>query len=159
MVRRKRPVLATGSQHQRKVARRKLGKLSATVVKSQTVLNYRKATRLFFLYLVQFGLALGASLVEFDEQICSYIDYVWQNGDSKEIVSNLLCGLQHFVPGVKNHLQGSWRLVNAWGKLEMPTRATPLTPTMLWAFSAYLSILLASSSSHSPCSCGQESFS
>ena len=71
----KMPVLTSASQHQRKRARRSIGKLSSSVVSDATHQRYLYAIQSFFSYLDQFRLRLAKDLLAFDEQLCAYLDY------------------------------------------------------------------------------------
>ena len=63
----------------------------------------------------------------------SYIDELWMSGDSKRWAADALSALQLFLPYVRRRLQGSWRLIGAWGRCELPVQATPLPISFLWA--------------------------
>eukprot|EP00438_Fugacium_kawagutii_P020298 Skav211648 [mRNA] locus=scaffold1290:276136:276873:- [translate_table: standard] len=58
---------------------------------------------------------------------------MWQNGDPKGWAGDLLSGLGHLIPSVKGHLAGGWRLHSAWGRAELPLRALPFTPKLVYA--------------------------
>ena len=45
---------------------------------------------------------------------------------------------KNFVPQAKRHLPVAWQLMSVWNKLEMPTRATPLSIDMLLGFAGQL---------------------
>lgn len=68
----------------------------------------------------------------------SYIEFLWEEGDTKTFASYALASLQFHRPQLKGQLGESWRLLSLWGKLEQPRRATPLTPEMLFAFCGVL---------------------
>ena len=44
------------------------------------------------------GEAVAKRTDDFDQQISSYIQTAWEEGDSRSHVANLLCGLAHRVP-------------------------------------------------------------
>ncbi len=68
--------------------------------------------------------------------VAQFIEDLWQEGEAKSMASYTVASVQHFLPEMRNNLRCAWRLVRAWGKLEMPERATPFEPFMLWAFSS-----------------------
>ena len=51
------------------------------------------------------------------------------------VLRNDTCsGLQHHVPNLRGKLVGSWRLLKARSKTELPNRATPMSQVVLQAF-------------------------
>ena len=123
---------------QRRLARRQIGRLADTLVKPRTAKAYDAAVSWFFVWLVQMSLGLPASVWEFDLVVCEAIEAAWQDGDNRDLVGNLLSGLSHKVPSLRGCLKGSWRLWNAWGRHELPARAPPLTPGMVFGLAGVL---------------------
>jgi hypothetical protein len=80
---------------------------------------------------------LPSCSLELDQLVAQFVEELWQDGEPKSAASYTVAAVQHFMPEMKNNLRCAWRLVRAWGKLEMPERATPFEPFMLWAFSSY----------------------
>eukprot|EP00438_Fugacium_kawagutii_P028597 Skav226689 [mRNA] locus=scaffold3971:127189:127818:- [translate_table: standard] len=68
---------------------------------------------------------------EFDGMVSEYIEFLWEEGHSKSEASYALASIQFYRPQVKGHLVWSWKMAKAWSQLELPTRATPLTPELL----------------------------
>jgi hypothetical protein len=46
---------------------------------------------------------------------------------------DVLSGLGHVIPSCKQFLTGGWRLHSAWGRAELPARALPFTPLLVYA--------------------------
>ena len=65
-------------------------------------------------------------------KMCEYIEKVWEEGDSRNWATDAVSGLMHFIPSLRGQLRGSQRLLRAWSKMELPTRAPPL-PTVFAA--------------------------
>eukprot|EP00435_Cladocopium_sp_Y103_P021060 s3166_g5.t1 len=65
--------------------------------------------------------------------VSSFIEELWEQGDPKGWAGDCLSGLGHFIPACKPYLVGSWRLHSAWGRAELPCRAPPFTPLLLYA--------------------------
>ena len=80
---------------------------------------------------------LPSCSLELDQMIAQFVENLWQEGEAKSVASYTVASVQHFLPEMRNNLRCAWRLVRAWGKLEMPERATPFEPFMLWAFSSW----------------------
>ena len=64
---------------------------------------------------------------DLDGLLSARVDALWGEGDPKASASNLLAGIQHFFPPCRGHIPSAWRLLHAWGRAEMPSRAPPLT--------------------------------
>jgi hypothetical protein len=62
---------------------------------------------------------------ELDLQLCSFLESLWEDGESKGIANDVLSGTQHFLL-TRRRLQGSWQLLTTWGRLELPCRAPPM---------------------------------
>eukprot|EP00435_Cladocopium_sp_Y103_P069331 s1270_g33.t1 len=69
-----------------------------------------------------------------DEILCSYLEKLWEDGDTKTMASYALASIQFHRPALKGQLKQSWQLLSLWNKLEQPRRATPLDPQLLLAF-------------------------
>ena len=65
--------------------------------------------------------------MDVDVQLCGYVKHVWEEGDPKGWVANAMSGIIHFEPGIRWHLHGARRLLKAWGKAEVCSRAPPLS--------------------------------
>eukprot|EP00438_Fugacium_kawagutii_P017413 Skav229252 [mRNA] locus=scaffold2154:303067:303867:+ [translate_table: standard] len=63
--------------------------------------------------------------------VSEYIEFLWEEGYSKSEASYALASIQFHRPQVKGQLVWSWKLAKTWSQLELPTRATPLTPELL----------------------------
>ena len=65
-------------------------------------------------------------------QLSAYIETLCEEGEPQSWASNCLSRVQFFFPSAKSHLHGSWSLVKAWQRTELPVRATPLTRDILF---------------------------
>ena len=122
------------SKQHRKVERQKIGSLSSQIVEVKTRARYEECFekfRKFHRLQAEFGLP-EATL--FDEMVGEYVEYLWENGEAKSEASYTLAAIQYFRPQAKNHLPWSWKLAKAWNRIELPTRATPLSPEMVLSF-------------------------
>jgi hypothetical protein len=73
-----------------------------------------------------------------DDLLSSFIERLWEDGDTKTMASYALASVQYHRPAMKGHLQQSWKLLSLWTKLEQPRRATPMDPQLLLAFAGVL---------------------
>eukprot|EP00438_Fugacium_kawagutii_P014672 Skav232093 [mRNA] locus=scaffold2353:79110:79919:+ [translate_table: standard] len=71
----------------------------------------------------------------FDDMVAEYVEHLWEEGEPKSSANYTLAAIQFFRPETKHHLPWSWKLVKVWNQLEVPQRATPLTPELLFSFS------------------------
>ena len=118
--------------------RKQLGRLRDRVVKPATVKRYRIHVATFFSWISLSGRRIPAAVLEFDTQLCAYAECLWEEGDQKCILANVLSGLAHFVPALRGHLPGPWRLYHAWSKSEPSDRAPPCSVRMTQAIAGVM---------------------
>ena len=135
-------VLARRTPPERKRERRELGSLSSLVVAPRTLEWYFHAVWLFLEFLQMHASSYPSSFLTLDGRLCEYIEHLWQNGDSKAFASDCLSGLGHYILQCKKHLAGAWRLHGSWTRAELPARALPFTPVIVYAL-AQLSFRVA----------------
>ena len=102
------------SKTQRRTERQKLGSLRGRRIGLAQEERYRVQVRRFFLWLRATGTAVPATVVEFDAVVSAYAEELWQEGEPRSYYSNCLCGLAHFVDGLRRRLPGAWRLHKVW---------------------------------------------
>ena len=125
-----RRVLGVHSQFARRTARAGV-RLSDHVVSARTVGRYTRAVGRFFDWLRLEGHELADDTWLADDQLCAFLEDLWENGDPKSWAGDAISGLQYYVPPLRRHLHSSWRLFEAWGRLELPARAPPLSEPIL----------------------------
>ena len=126
-------VLARRTPQVRKKERKELGSLQSLVVAPRTQERYFQAVSLFLDFLVLHVYPYPTTFLSLDGRVREYIEYLWQNGDSKALASDCLSGLGHYIPQCKRHLAGAWRLHGSWSRAELPARALPFTPMIVYA--------------------------
>ena len=126
-------VIGRRSLAQRKTDRPALGTLQSLVVAPSTHTRYFQAVSRFLEFLQLHGFRYPSTFPLLDAKVCEFIEYLWHNGEPKAFASDCLSGLGHFIPSVKRHLVGGWRLHGSWTRAELPARAIPLTPVMVYA--------------------------
>lgn len=130
---RKRQVLAKRTQAERKAERKTLGKLRHQVVAEKTEERYFTQVSRFLSFLNSNGKPYPRSFLLLDQEVCNFIEELWEQGDPQGWASDCLSGLGHFIPACKPHLIGAWRLHSAWSRAELPCRAPPFTPLIVYA--------------------------
>ena len=121
----------------RRAARLRLGPLQRQLIAPNTALRYRAALRLFFRFLFQQHFRMPTTAVALDQCIAKFIESLWHEGDPLSYATDCLSGMQFHLPTTRGKLVYSWRLIKAWKKAEIPTRATPFLPSFVTAVAAY----------------------
>ena len=121
------------SKEERKKVRKTLGSLKSLTVQPLTKARYKKGLDQFFTYLRTEGLSLPTKRDAMDDVVADYLEYLWGEGEGRAVASNFLAALQDFDPKLKGCLPGSWRLMKTWTTHEIPSRAPPLTDSILRA--------------------------
>jgi integrase len=113
---------------ERKCNREEIGALADKIIKPETRERYSKAVRCFFAYLDDRNITLPSSAIALDSLLVDYIGILWEEGDTKAWAGDLLSGLGTLEPSLKKEgFPRGWQMFTAWGKHEMPVRATPFT--------------------------------
>eukprot|EP00438_Fugacium_kawagutii_P012526 Skav208186 [mRNA] locus=scaffold2530:390214:391218:+ [translate_table: standard] len=122
---------------ERKEQRRKIGRLGDQKVSPLTLQRYTGALRDLGRFA---GLTIGRVLARTDMEsfLASYIEHLWEEGESKTTASYTVAAVQFHQPQWKSQLREPWRLLSLWSKYEQPRRATPLSPQLLFAFCGVL---------------------
>ena len=117
----------------RKQLRATLGSLKSLTVQPQTRIRYKEGLDRFFNYLRTEGLVLPKKRDAMDDLVGDYLEFLWSEGEGREVASNFLAALQDFDPKLRGALPASWRLMKTWTTHEVPNRAPPLTEPILKA--------------------------
>ena len=99
----------------------------------KTEQRYELNVNRFLEFLTRMHLEYPCTFVQLDEFVCEYICSLWDEGEPRGWAGDTLSGLGHFVPSCKHFLTGGWRLHGAWGRAELPARALPFTPLLVYA--------------------------
>ena len=92
------------------------------VIGSRTQVRYEKAVLIFFSFLMNVGIELPDTIMELDALVEKLMESFWQEGESRALVADIICGLQHMIPAVRGGLKSSWRLLKTWQANELPNR-------------------------------------
>ena len=127
-------VIPALTQLERAKQRRKYGTLGSQIVRSKTLKRYEESFDEVCGFLSKPTSFTVSDWAQFDQKIGSFVEILWEQGRSKSDASYALASVQHFKPEAKGKLTYSWRLLKAWNKLELPSRAYPMTGQMALAF-------------------------
>jgi hypothetical protein len=120
-----RQVLGKVTRAGRAEVRQDAGRLRDNRVNGKTLQRYTAACMMFQWWLFGNGTEYAAGWDELDLQLCSFLESLWEDGESKGIANDVLSGTQHFLL-TRRRLQGAWQLLTTWGRLELPCRAPPM---------------------------------
>ena len=88
-------------------------------------LRNRKAATLFMQWSTRNGSRRTCSNARVVQAIVEFILCWWHEGESKEVISDLLQGLNCILPHAKLDLSLPWRLYRKWSAKELPWQAPP----------------------------------
>ena len=74
---------------------------------------------------------------DLDLKICNWIRRMWKSGEPLIYIGDGLCAMHFFMPWSKGKVPGAWKLFAVWRRLEVPSRAPPLTWDLVKSFSSY----------------------
>lgn len=72
-----------------------------------------------------------------DSLICQWIRKMWRTGEPLLTIGDGLSALHFFQPWTRRKIPHSWKLFSVWRRIEVPSRAPPLTWVLVKAMSAY----------------------
>eukprot|EP00434_Breviolum_minutum_P029248 symbB.v1.2.025870.t1/scaffold2543.1/size76562/2 len=133
-----RVVMSRNSKAERKAERQKVGTLKSQVVRKNTADGYSQSFHEFRSFANMTLAQLQANVAGIDQILASYIEFLWKDGEPKSYANYVVASVQHFVPEGRRRLGASWKLVSTWNKIEMPSRAVPMTPELLLSFAGIL---------------------
>ena len=117
-------------QRKRREQRRDLGSLRKLVISQKSENGYFDALVKFFNWMKKERMHICTSGYSLDDQFCEYLCWLWEEGESRAALANLVSGIRHFEEALQPHLFAARRLITAWDKNEFATRSFPLTPLM-----------------------------
>eukprot|EP00438_Fugacium_kawagutii_P016836 Skav203795 [mRNA] locus=scaffold206:604922:607203:+ [translate_table: standard] len=72
-----------------------------------------------------------------DANLCEWIRKMWKTGEPLLTIGDGLSALHFFQPWTRRRIPHSWKLFSVWRKIEIPSRAPPLTWALVKAMAAY----------------------
>ena len=76
------------------------------------------------------------TLPQLDDQVSDWVVAEFEKGRPLGFVADGLSGLHYFLPYTRKHLPGAWKLFATWRKLEVPSRAPPITVDLILALAS-----------------------
>lgn len=76
------------------------------------------------------------SFPELDSKVADWIEYKFEHGYPINVVADCLSGIHFFLPLSRRQLPESWKLFGVWRKIEVPSRAPPITTDLLMAMAS-----------------------
>lgn len=129
----RRRVISRASREGRAAQRRALGCLRDLSVRPGTAKRYFKAVHLFLHFLALHLYVFPCTYAELDTLLCHYLEFLWADGQPKLYAQDVLSGMSHYLPALRGHYKGAWRLLGSWAKAEMPQRAPPFPQEIVYA--------------------------
>ena len=72
-----------------------------------------------------------------DAKACDWIRKMWREGEPLLTIGDALSALHYYEPSTKRGIPHSWKLFSVWRKVEIPSRAPPLTWYIVQAFASF----------------------
>ena len=124
-------VLARKTKAQRKEARARISLEDAGLTEATRA---RYASALFLLLPV---LETVQHMQGLDYAISDWVEAMFKAGEPQHLISDALCGLHWREPWTKRLLPNAWRLFHIWRKVEIASRAPPLTSALVRSMAFY----------------------
>lgn len=74
---------------------------------------------------------------DIDDVIAEWVEYCWRNGEPLLTVGDGLSALHFYQPWTRKRLFHSWKLFRTWRRVEIPSRAPPLTLQFVRSMAAF----------------------
>lgn len=74
---------------------------------------------------------------ELDSWMCRWVRKMWRSGEPLLTVGDGLSALHFHQPWTRRVIPHSWKLFNVWRRIEIPSRAPPLTLRLVRSLAAY----------------------
>ena len=91
------------------------------------------ALRLFYQWMDLCGKSLPDVDWELDLAVAEYAEDLWQEGEPKHLLGDLLSALIFYFGFLRRSLHEGWKMLTVWSKLELPARAPPFSENILLA--------------------------
>lgn len=101
-------------------------------LQGRTIRAYRLSVERFCAYLRQEGLSVHTNH-RLDVALGSYLDVLYQEGDSLAHAGHLLSGIKRFCPELRLHLPTASQYFRNWQRIHRPERAVPISWDLLQA--------------------------
>ena len=106
--------------------------LDDAALTEQTQTRYYNALRKMVKYVER-----STSADHLDDLLCDWIRKMWKTGEPLLTIGDGLSALHFFQPWTRRKTPHAWKLFAVWRKIEVPSRAPPLTWTLVQSMAAY----------------------
>ena len=72
-----------------------------------------------------------------DLKLCDWIHQMWYDGEPLLTIGDALSALHFFQPWTRRKVPHAWKLFSTWRRLEIPSRALPLTWRIVCGLAAF----------------------
>ena len=125
-----------GTRVDRANERASIGRLSVNRVNERTRQRYFLAAERFLAWIRTCGLPSAPSWEELEWQLTEYVEFLWEEGETKGLACDTLSGVSHFLR-TRRRFPGAWQLLTVWSRLGVPNRAPPLSAHMAMALAGW----------------------
>jgi len=74
---------------------------------------------------------------DLDDKLCGWIHKMWKSGEPLLSIGDGLSALHFFQPWSRHKIPHAWKLFSTWRRLEIPSRAPPLTWRLVCSLAAF----------------------
>jgi hypothetical protein len=128
------------SKGERRKQRAEMGTLRQLLVGTRAQKKYNYALELFFNWLDACRIDLPDTNRDLEAQACAFVEALWEEGESKSLAGDFLSSFKTMAPQLRSECHGfslAWSLFTAWGRNELPERATPFDEDLILAMTCY----------------------
>lgn len=131
-------VMSRQTKAERKTERGKVGTLQSQIVTENTADRYAQSFHSFLNFVGKTRQQVENSVSQIDRWLSEYVEFLWKDGEPKSYANYAVASVQHYVPEARRRLGISWKLVSTWNRIEMPSRALPITADLILSFAGQL---------------------
>jgi integrase len=114
-----------------KVRQRKRINLEDAALTDKTKSRYYMALRKLTPYV-----ELAKDMGDLDNQVCKWVRRMWRTGEPLLTIGDGLSALHYFQPATRRQVPHAWKLFSVWRRIEIPSRAPPLTRQLVRGMAA-----------------------
>ena len=74
---------------------------------------------------------------QLDGLLCQWVRKMWRSGEPLLTIGDALSALHFYQPWTRRRIPHAWKLFSVWRKIEVPSRAPPLTWQINQSMAAY----------------------
>ena len=125
-------ILAGKFSRAERIRQRAKIQLDDAALTPKTLSRYYSALRKLIKYV---ELAKGEE--HLDTMLCKWIRKMWHTGEPLLTIGDGLSALHFYQPWTRKRIPHSWKLFSVWRRIEIPSRAPPITWALVKSMAAY----------------------